>query len=166
MRASVAGGGQRRFCGRRRWWLIAVTVLAAAAAVALTLQMPNWYQSETRVLLPDAGGSSLAGLVETVAPGASALIGGGDDYTRFRAILTSRTVMERVVQRFDLVDEYEVADEPDPLAAATDMLRDKTDFERQLGVQLPGGHVLDKSPERAAQIATSLSRSSTRRTFA
>ena len=138
---------------RARWWLVAAAVLAGAVAVAVAVQLPNWYRSETRVLLPEGGGSSLAGLVETVAPGASALIGGGDDYTRFRAILTSRTVQERIVRRYNLVQVYDVADEPDQIGAAIKELQENATFEVSLEYNHLAIHVLDKSPRRAAQMA-------------
>ena len=138
---------------RARWWLVAVSLIAGGVAAAVALQMPNWYRAETRVLLPEGGGSSLAGLVETVAPGASALIGGGDDYTRFRAILTSRTVQERIVRRFDLVDVYDLARKKDPIGAAIKELQENATFEVSLEYNHLAVRVLDTSPRRAAQIA-------------
>ena len=138
---------------RARWWLVAVALVAGGVAVGVVLRIPNWYSSETRVLLPEGGGSSLAGLVETVAPGASALIGGGDSYTRYRAILTSRTVQERIVRRFDLVDVYDLARKKDPVGSAIGELQKNTTFEVSLEYNYLAVHVLDTSPRRAAQIA-------------
>ena len=152
-RTAEAGWWTAAVLWRARWWLVVLSLVAGGVAAAVVVRMPNWYRSETRVLLPEGGGSSLAGLVETVAPGASALIGGGDDYTRFRAILTSRTVQERIVRRFDLIDVYDLAEKPDPLGAAIRELQSHTTFEVSLEYNYLAVHVLDTSPRRAAQIA-------------
>lgn len=138
---------------RARWWLIVVALAAGGIAAYVAVGMPNWYHSETRVLLPESGGSGLAGLAESVVPGASALIGGGDDYTRYRAILTSRTVSERIVNRFGLIEQYSVADSPDPMGKAISELQGHTQFEVSLEYNYLAVHVLDKNPRRAAQMA-------------
>lgn len=140
---------------RHRWLIVGVTFLAAIGGLVLSLAMPKWYSAETRVMLPDAGGSSMSALIETVAPGASSLLGGGGggDYTRYLAILTSRTVMERLVDRFDLIDRYETRDEPDPMAEAILELSKNTTFEVSLEYNYLAIHVLDRDPRVSAAIA-------------
>ena len=99
---------------RRRWVLVALVVVATAAAVATTLAIPNRYSAETRVLLPESGGQ-IGGLLESVAPGASALLGqGSSGYSRYLAILQSRTMLETVVDRFGLSGDPEAAKAKDP----------------------------------------------------
>jgi uncharacterized protein involved in exopolysaccharide biosynthesis len=144
---------------RRRWWIAAFTVVAAGAAVAFALSLPNYYRSEARVMLPaSGGGSSMSSLVESVAPGASALLGagGGGDYTRYLAILTSRTVAERAVERFNLVDVYQTGDRPSPVAAAIDKFHQNTAFDVSLEYNFMAIGVRDLSPRRAAAMANYL----------
>ena len=140
---------------RRRWVVVLLTLLAAGGGVWLGLSLPKWYSAETRVFLPEQGGSSMSALIETVAPGAGALLGGGGggDYTRYLAILTSRTVMDRVVDRFDLVERYETVDKPDPRGAALLMLATNATFEVSLEYNYLAVHVLDKDPQTSAAMA-------------
>ena len=139
---------------RRRWWILAVTVLVAGAAVWLTTQIPNRYRAETRVLLPDSGVSGLGALLGRSSPAAAALLGGGGGgYTRYLALLTSRTTQEAIVERFELVRRYETGDEPDPVAAAVRTLSGRTDFEVSLEYNYLAVQVLDEDPALAAQMA-------------
>ncbi|GAB5537194.1 MAG: GumC family protein [Rubricoccaceae bacterium] len=141
---------------RRKWLIIGFTFLASVAAAGLSLQMPNWYRAEARVLLPESGGG-LSGLLDAVAPGAGAILGQGDgNFTRYRAILTSRTTLETVVDQFDLVEVYETQEEPVPEGAALRQLAENTDFPVSLDYDYLGVQVLDRDPTRAAQIANVL----------
>lgn len=140
---------------RRRWWILGVTMLVAVASVYLTLQIPNKYRSETRVLLPESGGGSLlAGALSNLSPTAAALIGGsGGGFTRYMAILTSPSTMESVVDRFDLVEAYGLSEEAYPRQAAIGELYERAAFEVSLDFDYLGVSVLDEDPERAAQLA-------------
>ena len=138
---------------RRRWLLAALVVAATAAAVAASLAIPNRYSAETRVLLPESG-AQIGGLLESVAPGASALLGGGSgEYTRYLAILQSRTMLETVVDRFGLADDPEAVEAEDPRLFAIRRLDARTTLEVSLDSDYLAVHVLDEDPGRAAQIA-------------
>lgn len=138
---------------RRRWWIIALVVLTTAAAVAITLSIPNRYSAETRVLLPDSGGQ-FGGLLESIAPGAAAILGkSSGGYTRYLAILQSRTMLETVVDRFDLDEDPKIVEERNPRAAAVRRLGERTTHEISIDSDYLAVHVLDESPDRAAQIA-------------
>ena len=138
---------------RYRWPLVGAVLLAGVAAAAITLTMPNRYRAETRVLLPESTG--LGGLLEAVAPGAAAILGkdsGG--YTRYLAILTSRTTYEAVVDRFDLAEHYGVAGDPNPRSKAVTQLVKNTSFDVSLDYDYLAVQVLDEDPQLAAQLAT------------
>ena len=139
----------------RRWLIVALTLIAAGGGLWLGLSLPKWYSAETRVLLPEKGGSSMSSLIESVAPGAGALLGGGGggDYTRYLAIMTSRTVMESMVDHFHLVDRYEKTHEADPRGEALNELQKNTILEVSLEYNFLAVHVLDRDPTTAAAIA-------------
>lgn len=140
---------------RARWVIAALTVLATGAAVYLTLQIPNRYRAETRVLLPS--GSGMGGLLDAVVPGASELLGKkGGDYVRYLAILTSRTTMQEIVDRYDLVDVYDVADARYPNDVALDLLGQNATFVVSPDYDYLAVQVLDEDPRRAAQMSTHL----------
>lgn len=139
---------------RKRWWLVATAVLMAALSVYLTLQIPNRYRAETRVLVPDNSGSFMASAISAVSPAAAALLGGGGaGYTRYLAILTSPSTLSSVVERFDLVTVYETGDEDYPQAEALRALTKRADFEVSLDYDYLSVSVLDEDPRRAAQMA-------------
>ena len=139
---------------RARWFILTVTVLAAALAVYLTLQIPNRYKAETRVLLPEGGDGLLAGALNSISPTAAALIGGGGGgFTRYMAILTSPTTLGSVVDRFDLVSVYELEDEENPRQRAIAQLYERAEFEVSIEYDFLGVYVLDEDPTRAAQMA-------------
>ena len=138
---------------RRRWWVAAVTMLAAVVEAGISLTIENRYRAETRVLLPQSS-EGFGGLLESVAPGASALLGtstGG--YTRYLAILSSRTMLEAVVDRFDLESDPEIREEDFPRTAALQRLDERTYLEVSIDYDYLSIHILDEDPERAAQMA-------------
>lgn len=140
----------------RRWWILGASFAAAVLAVVLTLQMPNQYRAETRVLLPaDGGGGLMASAIAGIAgPEAAALLGGGDaGFTRYLAILTSPSTLSEVVDRFDLVEVYELEGKKHPHQAAVKELFERSEFEVSLEFDYLGMSVLDPDPERSAQIS-------------
>ena len=139
---------------RRRWVVVAVTVLVAALSVYVTLQIPNQYRAETRVLLPEDGGGLVASALSSISPAAAALLGGGGGgFTRYMAILTSPSTLASVVDRFDLVEVYDLGEEEHPREAAIGELSERATFEVSLDYDYLSVSVLDEDPGRAAQMA-------------
>jgi tyrosine-protein kinase Etk/Wzc len=138
----------------RRRLIGIVTGSVLVISLIISLLMPRWYMAEARVLQPEAGATSMAGLIETVMPGARALLGKkAGDYTRYLAILTSRSMMDRAVERFDLETVYETQGTQDPRGRAIKALRGNTDFRVSLEYDYLAVQVLDRDPQRAADMA-------------
>ncbi len=138
---------------RRRWFIIIATVLAGLGSIAISLALPVWYKAETRVLLPEAG-SSFLGVLESAIPGAASILSGpGGEYTRYLSILTSRTLLDRTVQRFDLENVYETIEDVDPRAEAINKLHENLDYVVALDFDYLSVGVFDRDPQRAANIA-------------
>ncbi len=139
-----------------RKFVVGVTGGVAVSAVVISLLLPNWYRASARVLVSDAqsGGLSSA-ILGNLPAAASALLGGGPggDYTRFLAILTSRSMMEAAVDSFNLIRVYDVEDTESPLEDAIRELRDNAEFEIDMEYDFLHVAVLDKDRERAAQMA-------------
>lgn len=137
----------------RRWRLIAaITLGAAVLSVLLAFSLDKWYAAEARVLQPEGGGLSLSGVLGEVAGGLD-IFGAGGEYTRYLAILTSRTMMEDVVEAFDLVTVYELEDSEVPVYDAINLLDDNVEFEVSLDYDYLGVRAYDRDPERAAAMA-------------
>ena len=143
---------------RWKWFILVMTFLTGGAAVYLALQMDNWYGATARVLPPEGGGGGgLSGLIGDLSPLASSVLGGGGgggDYTRYLAILTSRSMLDTVVEEFDLVDAYDLADEEYPQAKArTQLYEENLAFEVDLEYEFLSISAYDTDPQRAAQMA-------------
>ncbi len=138
---------------RRRTFIIGATAFVAVGAVIISLLLPNWYRAEARLLVPESQGSGLSSAILGNLPAAaSALLGGGagGDYTRYLAILTSRSVMTAAVDTFDLIRIYEVEGNATPREDAIRQLRANSDFDIDMEYEFLSISVLDKNPERSA----------------
>jgi tyrosine-protein kinase Etk/Wzc len=140
---------------RWRWFITGVTAGMAVLAVVLTLLMPNWYRASARLLLPAQGASGLSsallGNLSTVARG---FLGGQvGDYTRYIAILTSRTMYEAAVDSFDLITVYETEGKLSPRESAVAALDGNVEFTVDDKYEFLSIEVLDKDPQRAAAMA-------------
>ena len=140
----------------RRWVVIGVTGFTAAAAIVISLLLPNWYLAETRLLIP---GQTSSGLLSSMIGGrigssASSLLGGlVSDYQQELAILNSRTVRQGVVEEFDLIHVYDLADSESPMNNAIQELTANTEFVVDNEYNYLAIQVYDKEPQRAADIA-------------
>lgn len=98
---------------RQRWKLLAVTgSIGVAAAVAYYLISPKWYQAEIMIVPKESslGGLGAAGAMLGKLPldvgGASSLM--SSDAERIAAILASRSTTDAVIEKFQLLDRYDV----------------------------------------------------------
>ena len=143
---------------RGRWIVLGISVLVAVSAVAISLRLPNWYAASVRVLPPESSGANplTAALLRNAGSAASAFLGGpSSDYARYLAILSSRRVLEGLVDEFDLVAVYDVQDEPAPRAEALRILEENISFPVDEDFEFLSVVVLDRSPRRAAAMANS-----------
>lgn len=141
---------------RRRLLITIVTGIAAVAAVVISLLIPNWYQASARLLLP-AGGSTglLAGALADLPSAAKSLLGGGagnGDLMRYLTILESRSVADRAIEQFDLINVYETGDSETPLRNARIILQENSDFLIDDEYEFLSINVSDEDPERAAAL--------------
>jgi tyrosine-protein kinase Etk/Wzc len=132
--------------------VLAVTLLAMGVSFVL----PKWYKATASVLPPKepdmfgtlgAASSVLKGL-----SGGRTLKGLGQTQGAYNyfAILKSRTAMEAVVRRFDLINVYEIPDSS--MEKAVKVLTENTMFETADDDNITI-EVLDRDPQRAADMA-------------
>lgn len=141
---------------RRRVFVAGFAGSVAILAAAISLLVPNVYKAEARLLVPMGGGSgSLAtALLSNLPSGASAFLGGGPagDYSRYLTILTSRQMMEAVVDSFDLVRTYKLEDKNYPREAALAQLRSNVDFRVDERLEYLSVGVIDRDAGRSAEM--------------
>jgi len=125
-------------------------------AVIISLLLPKWYKATASILPPkDQGlfgslgvaGSMLKGLSSTQKIGS---LGQKTGTYNYLAILKSRSAMEAVIHKFDLMTEYAVSDSSmeKALAGLTDNVNFEVEDDDNITVE-----VSDRDPIRAADIA-------------
>lgn len=136
---------------------IAFNVLTVSVlAICVSLLLPKWYKATASLLPPkDQGGLDLLGGVGSVLKGVGGLqkignLGQVRGAYNYLAILKSRTAMEAVVTKFDLLKVYDVPD--GSMEKAVKELADNTSFEIQEDDNITI-EVYDKDPKRVAEIA-------------
>ena len=140
---------------RWRWFIVGITALGAIISIVLSLMMPNWYAASSRLLSPESSGTNplSAALASNLSSAASAILGrSGGDYLRYKTILSSRTMYERVVDEFDLVTVYEMGESESPRDAAIRTLAENVAFPIDDEDEFLSVVVLDTDPERAADM--------------
>lgn len=140
----------------RKWFVVGATSVIAILAVVISLLIPNQYQATARVLPPEGSGSSpLAAMLSRGVPASAAqLLGGGrTEYTRYLALLSSRSMLEAVVDRFDLVEAYGLSDARHARERAVNELVSLVTFNVDREYRYLAVSVLDANPDRAADMA-------------
>jgi len=104
------------------------TLIAAILAVLISLIVPVWYKSTAKILPPSdemksIGISALLSRVQ-IPSSLLGLAGVSEGASLSMAILESRTVMEAVVKKFNLIDRYKVKD----IERAVKILQKRTSF--------------------------------------
>ncbi len=135
-----------------RLFLIIITGFASVAAAIVSLLLPAWYMSESVVLPPKEEFSIFPSSNLSRLSISSLALGQGTEITdRYLAILNSRSILDKTVEAFDIIDLYGAENIEDARA----MLRDNIDFE----VDEEGTLRIiawDQSPERASELANYL----------
>jgi len=130
-----------------------ITGAVAVAAAVISFLLPNYYTAESRILPPQEKGGNLAAQLLGQAGGLIAQVGGAPGVKSqgelFVAMLKSRTVLDRIVDRFDLLKLYRTRYRQDARQRLLESLSARED--RKNGVI--SLMVEDKDPKRAAEMA-------------
>jgi tyrosine-protein kinase Etk/Wzc len=142
-----------RALSRRRRLILGITAASAVVAVVVSLLLPVYYKAETRILPPQDKGSNLAAQLMGQAGGLIALAGGTagakSQGELFVAMTKSRTVLDRMVDRFELMKLYKGKYREDARKNLIGFLKVQED--RKSGII--SLTVEDQDPKRAADMA-------------
>jgi len=138
---------------RRARLITGITVATAVVALVVSLLLPNYYKAETRIFPPqDKGGNLAAQLLGQGGAGLLGLAGGISPVKTqgelFVEIMKSRTVLDRIVDRFDLLNLYKKRFREDARKRLLELISAKE--ERKSGIIVLT--VEDRDPKRAADI--------------
>lgn len=139
---------------RKKFAIILVSFFTTVAVAIITLFIPNEYKSTTSILPNPNRGLGFDIFAESggLSGIASAFLGQESGETnRFYILLESRTTKEEIIEKFQLIDHYELSESDTPLLDAFAELDENTNFEAK-----EEGHfiiqVWDKDPELAQAI--------------
>lgn len=140
---------------KRKPILINVLIITLITTI-ISVFLPNWYKSSTSVLPPQEqnilnSSGSISSIMKNI-PNISRL-GGLTQKTgtyNYLAILNSRTAMEMVIKKFDLISVYKISN--NSMEEAVKELKNNVNFlvHRDEYIVI---EVIDKNPQRAADIA-------------
>ena len=142
-----------RALARRRRLILGITAASAVVALVYSLLLPVYYKAETRILPPQDKGSNLAAQLLGQAGGLIGIVGGAAGVKSqgelFVAMAKSRTVLDRMVDRFDLMKLYKGKYRQDARKKLLGLLTVQQD--RKSGII--SLTVEDRDPKRAADMA-------------
>jgi tyrosine-protein kinase Etk/Wzc len=137
----------------RRFIIINYLVVLILVVIVVFL-LPKWYRATASILPPkDQTMQNLFGGSSSLLRGLSiSKLGGsqGAGVYNYLAILKSRSTMEEVVEKFNLIDVYDIGNHSMELAIKA--LRGNASFEVQDEENI-NIEILDKDPQRAADMA-------------
>lgn len=138
-----------------KWRRLIVTnfLIVSIVAVIFSLLLPKWYES-TAVLMPPKAefrGLNISSLISKLPFEGFGLGGASAETQAFVAILKSRTIMERIIHDFNLIDLYGKKDIEKTLKELEGNIDITIGDEGQLVVS-----ILAQTPERAASMANTI----------
>jgi tyrosine-protein kinase Etk/Wzc len=142
-----------RVISRRSRLILGITAASVVVAVVVSLLLPNYYKAETRILPSNEKGGNLAAQMMGQAGGLIALAGGAvgvkSQGELLMAMTKSRTVLDRMVDRFDLLKLYKARYRQDARQRLLESFSARED--RKSGIVFLT--VEDRDPKRAAELA-------------
>lgn len=140
---------------KHRKFIFRFVVATTLITVVVALLAPKWYKSSASVFPADKadlfGLEGLSSLAKNFSPArALSALGANPEADRYMAILKSGTVLNSVIQKFNLIEVYDITSYP--IEKTTKELLSNTEFKVE-----PEGNltitVYDKDPQRAADMA-------------
>ena len=141
---------------RFRWFLFWFVFLITVAATSFALLTTKWYKATTSVLPAEntdflSAFSGLSALAKSFSPSKGlAALTGSSEFDRYMAILKSSTMIDDVINKFELKKEYELE------GAYYEKVVKAFIGNMELEVQDEGNltsSIYDKNPQKAADIA-------------
>ena len=133
--------------------IIGFTIVSAFVAIPISLLLPVYYKAETRIYPPQEKGGSLAAQLLGQAGGLIGLAGGVTNIKSqgelFVEMMKSRTILDRIVDRFDLMNLYKKRYRQDARKALLESVTARED--RKSGIIVLT--VEERDPKRAADMA-------------
>ena len=138
---------------KKKWFIIINTIVLAILSVLISLMLPNWYSSKASIISSGGGTSNFLSMLSGIPMGDFGLSALNEDISNYIAILESRSVREKIVEEFDLVNRYETKDIEFAMGTLDEYVELKVSEGGNLLIS-----VLDKDPVVARDITNSFIR--------
>src|SRR6056297_2212788 len=94
---------------QRKYFIILTVFIISSVTVGLSFFLPKWYKSRTVILAPTSDGSALGAMsaIGNLGLNVGGIFGSNENMFRYITILNSRTLQEKVVEKFNLKQKYE-----------------------------------------------------------
>jgi len=138
---------------KKKWFIIINTSIFAVLSIIISLMLPNWYSSRASIISSGGGTSNFLSMLSGIPMGDLGLSALSEDISNYIAILESRSVREKIVEEFDLVNRYESKDIEFAMGTLNEYVELKVSEEGNLLIT-----VLDKDPVVARDIANAFIR--------
>jgi capsular polysaccharide biosynthesis protein len=141
---------------KHKYWIISITILSTLISgfIAFTY-LENEYKSTINVVPPQNTGNAMDNAIGSISGalkdiGLTKLGGSGGESYSFIVVLTSRTVMDSIINEFDLPKVYDIP------AKEMSLVRQKFEENLEVNYERDGNYfisVWDKDKDRAANMA-------------
>jgi len=136
---------------KKRKFIIWNTIGFAVLAIIVSLMLPKWYASRATIISSNASTSNFLSMLSGIPMGDFGLSALSEDISNYIAILESREVREKIVNKFDLINRYEAKDIELAMEALNEYVELKISEEGSLIIS-----VLDMDPVMAKDMASEL----------
>ena len=150
----ATGLGVIKHLYNKRLLIVFVTALFAISSIIISLILPNEYKSTANLLPAKKTNFGLNLFADGGLGGLTSSLFGqnSDEISNYYILLNSRTVKEKVIEEFNLIEVYDTKNAKFPKLAAIEQLEENTSFEA-----LEEGNftinVWDRDPKRAQMMA-------------
>ncbi len=123
---------------QRKYFIILTVFIISSVTVGLSFFLPKWYKSRTVILAPTSDGSALGAMsaIGNLGLNVGGIFGSNENMFRYITILNSRTLQEKVVEKFNLKQKYECEYIEDATQKLSENLTNEIGDENQLIINM------------------------------
>lgn len=124
-----------------------ITFIAGVVSIVVSLLLPKWYRSTAVVLSPSSSSGSMSALGGLEYLGIGNLLGENESIFKYMAILKSRTLREKLIREYNLIERYGSENMQLALEKLKNYLELELGDEYQLKISM-----MDKNQDQVAEI--------------
>ena len=127
---------------KKKKFILWNTSIFAVLSIIISLLMPKWYSSSAEIVSVGSSTSSFLSMLSGMPVAEFGLGSLNEDISNYIAIIESRTIRERTVKEFNLIERYKSKDLEFAIEALSEKVTLTVSDEGTLSIE-----VLDKDPE-------------------